>query len=256
MESKSAKSFIVVAGFFAVAAGLAWSQGHQLAGLFGVILAVWTLTLGSGQISRWLGLLVAGASALMVSLYLGVQHKGVAGKSICSVSETFDCDKVNSSVHAELFDIPIAFLGSSFYAGVIALAILSLRNPGGYKLAPNIVAAGAALSVLYSAFLAYASIEIGAWCLFCISLYGLNAITLYLSWGLAKQNDEGVFKGALAGGRSTNAFLGSAVVMLIGTMAWYSAGADEIPQGDSVEDLSSLFSAVEGDLMLDGTEPT
>ena len=256
MESKSAKSFIVVAGLFAVAAGVAWSQGHQLESLMGAILAAWTVSLGSGRVNRWLGLLVANSSALMVSVYLGVQHKGAAGKSICSVSQTFDCDKVNSSVHAELFDIPIAFLGSSFYAGVIALAILSLRSSGSYKLAPNIVAAGAVVSVFYSAFLAYASVDIGAWCLFCISLYGLNAITLYLSWGLAKENEEGVLKGALAGGRSTNAFLGSALVMLIGTMAWYNSGADDVPQGDSVDDLSSLFSAPEGDLVLDGTEPT
>ena len=46
----------------------------------------------------------------MVSLFLGVQHKGLAGESICSVDATFDCDRVNTSVYAELFDVPIAFL--------------------------------------------------------------------------------------------------------------------------------------------------
>jgi len=261
MESKSSNSRVVfalftVAGTFGVGAILSWLQEHEFAALLGAIISIWVVTVGSGFLRRWLGLLVAGGSALMISLYLGVQHKGVGGKSICSVNQTFDCDKVNSSAYAELFDIPIAFLGSSFYAGVIVLAILSLRSPGAYKSAANIVAAGAAGSVLYSLFLAYASFGLGAWCLFCISLYGLNAITLWLSWPLAKANDEGILKGALSGGRSTNAFVGAALVMLVGTMAWYSSGAEEIPEGDSVDDLSALFSATEGDLMLDGTEPT
>jgi protein-disulfide isomerase/uncharacterized membrane protein len=256
MESKSAKVLFVVAGVLAVTALGAWVQEYALAALISVILSVWLVAVAAGMLSRWLGLWVAGASALMVSLYLGVQHKGVAGKSICSVSQTFDCDKVNSSAYAELFGIPVAFMGASFYAGVIALAILCLRSPQSYKHAGHIVTAGGWLSVVFSLYLVNASIELGAWCLFCISLYGLNLIILWLGRGLTKDSDDGILKGALAGGRSTNAFVGAAALMLIGTMAWNNAGADEIPEGDSVDDLASLFVATEGPLVLDGTEPS
>jgi protein-disulfide isomerase len=256
MITKNVQILFGLAALLGAGAGFLWSTDNQLGTMLCGIGAVWVACTGAGLWKRWLGLLAASSSALLVSLYLGIQHKGVAGKSICSVDETFDCDKVNSSAYAELFDIPIAFLGSSFYAGVIALAILSLRSGAAYKLAPHIVALGAWGSVLYSAFLAYASFGLGAWCLFCISLYGLNALVLYLALGLVKQSDTGVVKGALAGGRSTNAFVGAAALMLVGTMAWYNAGANELPQGDTVEDLSSMFSAVEGSLTVDGTEPS
>jgi protein-disulfide isomerase/uncharacterized membrane protein len=239
-----------------ILAGVFFAQGNTLGALAGGIAAGWLTAVGAGKIHPWLGLLVSSISAMMVSLYLGVQHKGVAGKSICSVNQTFDCDKVNSSAYAELFDIPIAFLGSSFYAGVAMLAILCLRSPAAYKQAAHLVTAGGAVSVLYSAFLAYASVGLGAWCLFCISMYGLNGIILWQSWGLTRGSDVGVLKGAMGGGRATNAFMGAAVVMLIGSMSWYNAGANELPEGDTVEDLSKLFEGIEGELMLDGTEPT
>ena len=255
MSHKNVRIPFGLALILAVAAGVVWGQGNTLATLLCTIGAVWMAALGAGGLNRWLGLLTSAASALMVSLYLGVQHKGIAGKSICSVNQTFDCDKVNTSTYAELFDIPIAFLGSSFYAGVIALSILSLRSGAAYQFAAHLVALGGLVSVGYSMFLAYASMELGAWCLFCISLYGLNALVLYFSWPMVRASDTGLFKGALAGGRSTNAFAGTAVLMRLGSMAWYSAGADEIPEGDSVQDLSSLFSAVEGSVTVDGTEP-
>ncbi len=256
MSNKSVQVLFGAALLLSVGAAVLWSQENQLGTLLCVIGAGWSACAGAGLVNRWLGILAASGSALMVSLYLGVQHKDAAGKSICSVSQTFDCDKVNSSVYAELFDIPIAFLGSSFYAGVIALAILSIRSGAAYPKAAHLVSLGAWVSVIYSVFLANASFGLGAWCLFCISLYGLNAMLLGFSHALVKQSDTALVKGALAGGRSTNAFAGAAVLMLIGTMAWYSAGAKELPAGDAVEDLALMFSAVEGTVTVDGTEPT
>ena len=256
MNRKSIGIPLSLALVSALVAAVFWSQGNTLGALLGVIAAAWLSALGAGLFQRWLGVWVAAAYALMVSLYLGVQHKGVAGKSICSVSETFDCDKVNASAYAEIFGIPIAFLGASFYAGVIALSVMSLRSPSAYKQAAHLVTAGAGVSVLYSAFLAYVSMGLGAWCLFCISLYGLNALLLWMGLALVKGSDDGVLSGAFAGGRSTNAFVGASALMLIGTMAWNNAGVGDIPEGNSVEDLSGLFSAIEGELVIDGSDPS
>ncbi len=256
MKDNGSKMMLGLALVVGAGAAVFYAQGSALVALVSAIVSAWLAAIGAGMLRTWLGLLVSSVLALLVSLYLGAQHKGVDGKSICSVNQTFDCDKVNSSAYAELFDIPIAFLGSSFYAGVAMLAILCLRGASAYPMAGHLVAAGGMVSVVYSAFLAYASVGIGAWCLFCISMYGLNAIIFWQSWGLTRGSDVGILKGAFGGGRSTNAFAGAAAVMLVGTMAWYNAGSNEIPQGDSVEDLSSMFSATEGTLELDGTEPT
>ena len=185
MENKTTSILFGVAFLLAIGAGVLWSQENEAGALMCAIGAAWLGCYGAGSISRWLGLVSSGFVALMVSLYLGVQHKGGAGESICSVSQTFDCDKVNTSEYAKLFDIPIAFLGSSFYAGVIVLALLVFRG-GQYKNAAQLIAAGGWLSIAYSAFLAYASVQIGAWCLFCISLYGLNVLILYFALGEAR----------------------------------------------------------------------
>ena len=227
---------------------LLYAQGNALGALVGGIATVWLAAIAAGKAKPWIGLLVSSLSALSVSLYLGVQHKGAAGKSICSVDQTFDCDKVNSSAYGELFDIPIASLGSSFYAGVAMLAILCLRSPAAYKHAAHLVAAGGAVSVLYSAFLGYVSIGIGAWCLFCISMYGLNAIILWQAWGLTRGSDKASCPARSAVVAPQTPSWGPPWVMLLGTMSWYNAGAGELPQGDSVTDLSALFEGIEGEL--------
>ena len=256
MEKKTISISFGLAILLAVGAGALWSQGSQAGALMCAIGAAWLGCLGAGSLNRWLGLVSAGFVALMVSLYLGVQHKGGAGESICSVSQTFDCDKVNTSEYAKLFDIPIAFLGSSFYAGVIVLAFLCLRG-GVYKNAAQLIAVGGWVSIAYSAFLAYASVQVGAWCLFCISLYGLNALILYLALGEARDAEGALLASAFASGPAFNVFSGSAAIMLVGTMAWYSGGstAESLPTGDTTEELATLFEQAGGPVVLDGSEP-
>ena len=201
MENKTTSISFGLALLLALAAGALWSQGSEAGALMCGIVAAWLGCFGAGTMNRWLGLVSSGFFALMVSLYLGVQHKGGSGDSICSVSQTFDCDKVNTSEFAKLFDIPIAFLGSSFYAGVIVLALLCLRG-GVYKNASQLIAVGGWVSIAYSAFLAYASVQIGAWCLFCISLYGLNALILYFALGESRGAAGALWSSAFAKGPS------------------------------------------------------
>ncbi len=243
----------------AIGAGIMQSGDHSMGALVAAILSGWFVCGGAAALHRWAGVLVGSMLALSVSLYLGVQHAGLS-ESICSVSATFDCDKVNTSTYSELFGVPIAFLGSGFYAAVALISVLSLRfaSSGRYSRGPHLVAAGGLLSVAYSVFLAGASMSLGAWCLFCISLYGLNLLITVCAWQLCRNTDRGVVAGTLEGlsgkvDRSFGAMVGGGLVVLIGAM-WWNSGAGTAPVAKTSQDLSKLFESTEGSLNLDGTE--
>ncbi len=229
--------------------------------LLGGILTGWLVSAALMWKDRRLGLAVAALMGVAVSLYLGAQHLADAGSSLCSVNATFDCDRVNRSEYSSLFGIPIAFLGTGFYAAVLAVSLLSLAKAERYARAGSLVLVGGALAVLYSLFLAWASVQLGAWCLFCISLYGVN--TLILVGGWLSRDPEGLaaaFSSKDDG--SLGAMLTTGLVVFVGVMAWYNA-----QKGGAVADTSAavaggdssayaqLMEQTEGPLELDGSEP-
>lgn len=239
--------------------------------VIGGIVAGWLL---AAVLIAWRPLAAMLSAALMglgASVYLGVQHHSSSGPSICSVSETFDCDKVNTSEWSELAGIPIAFLGSGFYAAVAAIAAMALLNPKRYPQAGAFVVAGSTLALGYSALLAWASVQIGAWCLFCISMYGVNLLLLIA--GLRQAKAAGtpfvqaigiVLKGKQD--RSLTNGLTAGVVVFVACMIGYqrlgpsspaASTAEAIEAGAEVrsQDLAELFEGTEGPLELDGTEP-
>lgn len=211
--------------------------------------------------NRRFGLAAASLFGLAISLYLGVQHLESMGDSICAVSATFDCDKLNRSEYSELFGIPIAFLGSGFYAAVLGVSIMGLVKPQAYARAGSLVLVGGALSVLYSGFLAWASVQLGAWCLFCIGMYGVNALLLAGGWLTRDPEGLGAVFSA-SDDRSPGAMLTSGLVVFVAAMAWYNTqkggAVAETEQAAAQGDTSAyaqLMEATEGPLVLDGTEP-
>ena len=104
----------------------------------------------------------------------------------CDISSAFNCDTVQSSKYSEFLGIPIAFFGALFYFTVFLLAITAFRKE---RTRTNIViiTTMGILSVLYSLFLYYiARYVIGALCLYCLIMYGLNLSILvfsFLIWG-------------------------------------------------------------------------
>jgi protein-disulfide isomerase/uncharacterized membrane protein len=241
-----------------IAAMVMWDPSDRALALFLGITSGWLVSIAAGVFHRWVGVLVSAVSALMVSLYLGVQHKNASESLFCTASETMDCGAVINSEYGTLFDVPVAFLGSGFYAGLIVLAVLALRGNAGYQKAASLVRATSVIAVLFSCYLAWASFQLGKGCPFCISMYGLNILILVFSILLVRDGGQGT-KGTAdgdVGDRSLNAFMAGAVIVLIGSMGWYSSVDDGVPEGDSVEDLAQLLSATEGPLTVDGTEPT
>ncbi len=242
------------------------AAGASLNSLAGGIGGGWLV---AGALLAWNRLAGIGAAAAMglgVSLYLGRQHHPAHASSVCNVNEVFNCDVVNTSAFSEVFGIPIAFLGTGFYAGVVALAILASRSKESYRLSGHLISAGGILAVLYSVFLAYQSSVLGAWCLFCISLYGVNA--LILGGGLWMVKESGVAFGAGVtesftgkNDRSFSTMSTAGAVALVLAMLWYR-GLGEVPGdtaasggGSGKVNVAGLIEGPAPGAAMDGTEP-
>jgi protein-disulfide isomerase/uncharacterized membrane protein len=246
--------------------------GGDATPILGGIAAGWLVCAGLLAWKRYAGLAAAGAMGLGVSIYLGFQHAADAGASVCSVSDIFNCDTVNRSEYSEFMGVPIAFIGAGFYAAVLAASVAALRMPEDHKRAAHAIFFGSILSIFYSGFLAWASMQLGAWCLFCISLYGVNLILLAGSALQARTLDgETLFGGiapALMGkeDKSISQMLIVGVIALVGSVFAYnragggapSAGeviAEKAPGDIDPAELAVLFQAPKGPLEVDGTEP-
>jgi protein-disulfide isomerase/uncharacterized membrane protein len=241
------------------------AAGASVSTLVGGIGGGWLV---AGALLAWRRAAGVAAAAVMgtgVSLYLGRQHHPAFAESACNINEVFNCDVVNTSAYSELFGIPVALLGTGFYVGCFALAIMASRSKEAYSRAGHLITVGGLVSVLYSAFLGYQSSLLGAWCLFCISLYGVNAIIL--AGGLWMVKDSGValkdgVGTALLGSsdRSMGTMMGAGAVALIVAMFWYRGlgpvGA-HLPGADAAGnmDVSTLVEGVAEGAEMDGTEP-
>ena len=139
------------------------------------------------------GVLSSAFCGVLLSGYLSWQHLSKSTSSACNVGDLFNCSTVNTSSYGVLSghlsfmpSIPLAFLGFAFYGAFFALgmAVLSdLSSESDEEMIPSFVGFGfvvqlfSGLSIILSAYLAYISkVEIGAWCLYCIGMYGCNVI--------------------------------------------------------------------------------
>ncbi len=213
----------------------------------------WLVSAGGLAKDPRLGALLAGLMGLGVSLYLGVEH-AQTGPLACTISETFDCGAVIRSEHSAIAGIPIALFGSGFYAAAAVGGLLALMNPARYRSGGKLLLGGGVLAVLFSIFLAVVSMQLGKWCLFCISLYGVNALLLIsgLLWsrsgGEAAEED-----GALQAMFGTGAAVFVVALLAYGQLD--TSGGPTLSAGASPEALAELFQAVDGPMTLDGTEP-
>ena len=100
----------------------------------------------------------------------------------CDINSAFNCESVQTSKYSQIFGIPIAFLGALFYFTVFLLAITAFKRERS-RTNLVIIITLSIFSVLYSLFVYYiARYVIGALCLYCIIMYGLNFSLLALSF--------------------------------------------------------------------------
>lgn len=227
------------------------ADGASLSTLLTGIGLGWLISAAGLAKNPRLGAVIAGLMGLGISLYLGIEH-AQTGDMACSVDATFDCGSVIRSEYSTIAGIPVAFLGSGFYAAASFGGLMALLKPGEYEGGGKLLTLGGIIAVLFSVFLAWASVQLGKWCLFCISMYGVNALLLAsgLLWSRSAKPGES--------DRASNAMVGSGLLVFVLTMVFYSQSSTSTPAvetGASGDALAALFEAPAGKMTLDGTEP-
>lgn len=230
----------------------------------GLIIGIFAMWLASSAAVAWepmAGGVLGGLFGAGVSAYLVTQHEAAmsgGSGSVCNIDETFNCDLVNTSEYSELAGIPIAVFGAAFYAAVALISLLNWQKVERFEGAPKIVAITSGIAVLGALYLAYASTTLGAWCLLCISTYGLSAILLVAgvlgmkkAAATAAPETEGSDRSLMVG------VITGLLAMGIGVVG--TAGEAKVPgsEGTSGEeaDISQLFTKVDGEVTLSGSEP-
>ena len=124
-------------------------------------------------------------SALLAA-YLGYAHIRLTHglgtfESICLLSETFDCDAVNTSRYSELLGIPISFFALPLYAVMLFLVNTATYESRRGRKARRTLSFLSLWIVGFSLFLAWKSaVELQAWCLFCVALYAAHGLVFLL----------------------------------------------------------------------------
>ena len=223
-----------------LAAGVAFylaGQGNTLGAIGTGIAAGACLALGAMAADAFLGALTACTLGFGVSVYLTVQHHVAlaGGASVCNINDTFNCDLINTSEYSELFGIPIAIMGAGFYLGVGLVAYLGWQKREKYEQAAGVIVVTGIASIGYSAFLAWASMTLGAWCLFCISLYITNALLLTAGVLAFKADSGGSLFAAAMGASGERSMLTAVAVgivtLVLGVMIYRAQETPMVTEG-------------------------
>jgi protein-disulfide isomerase/uncharacterized membrane protein len=241
------------------------SNANNLGPLVAGIAAGWIV---AGALLAWrpfAGVLAAALMGTGVAFYLGSHHLAAAGASICSVNEVFNCDAVNQSKYAEIGGFPIAFVGMAFYLGVAVLSVVALVRPQLVPRAGHAILGLGVVGLAYCVFLFAASMSLGVYCLFCISLYGVTFLIALGGYLAARRDEAPLVKATLSSllfqdkSPALTIVATVFVVAVVGTRAIAStpsshpaSGAADAP---SKADVKTLFSPTQRPLVLDGSEP-
>lgn len=257
---RTARIALPILGLVLLGAAMVFAGDDNSAAIFSGIAGGLAIALGALAHHPMFGAAVSSLMGAGVSSYLTVSHYAAqsGAASVCNINETFNCDVVNTSQYSELGGIPIALLGLGFYVGVAAFTFLGFQNKDGSERAPALLLAAAIGACLYSLFLAWASVQLGAWCLFCISLYITN--TVLLVSGLLATREDGFLPNlgpALMGqnDRSISTFLTAAIAAI--ALGWIALK----PSGPTVEqqaeaNIGMLYEQPAGQIELTGREPS
>ncbi|MEQ1566908.1 MAG: thioredoxin domain-containing protein [Myxococcota bacterium] len=262
-------------------AGFALGDYAILAWLSAVVLVCLGLVLESPRA----GAVATAVVGLGCSLYLlQLKLSESSGSSICDVNATVSCSVVNASPASELFGIPIAVLGAGFFLGV---AFAAAAQPALQSRVYQTVGLLAIVGSVYSAYLGFEAVKIGATCPMCLTIYAANGLLVLASVLGARELGTPLFGqlGQVAQSTSALTVAGTfAVVVLLGATYYKNAsrtradevmdqlgdppaaapapGSSAVPQpaappatDDLAQKLRELYVTPRGALTLEGDEP-
>ncbi|MCK6521012.1 thioredoxin domain-containing protein [Myxococcota bacterium] len=138
------------------------------------------LMLCGGAMARTptLGVAALGAYGAGLSAYLAVQHKVAlaGGASVCNINDVLNCDLVNTSAWSEVGGVPIALFGLAFYSAITVVGVQAWRDRPGLDRAAAFILATSILALGVSLFLGAVSMQLGAFCILCVTTYIINAL--------------------------------------------------------------------------------
>jgi protein-disulfide isomerase/uncharacterized membrane protein len=259
MDALKGNIFYAAAALLGVVAAVMYLAIPENYGLIPLLVAAIVACVGAVRDDPRKGAMWTAVVCLASNAYLFWGKLAATGKpSACSINATFDCDVVNNSQYSMFMDaFPVTLLGIAFYAGLIVAAASSPERHPRFHQVNGLFAL---VSLAYSAFLGWASLTLGAWCLVCLTIYAGNAVLLWSA--LRGLSQEG---GSLTSGLAAVVFSNSVVkismvfilVLFAGWAQWdgrISATVGDSASGEGPA-LSSLFRAPDGPIELSGNEP-
>lgn len=139
------------------------------------------------QRSRLVSLGGLAALGLVISVQLTVlhiRHVQTGNPSSCNLGGAFNCDVVNTSAWSEIGPLPVSHLASVLYVALLALLTVGFRRTAARDRIQALVSLLGVSAVAVSLALAGVSaLILQAFCVYCLSLYVVNACLLLLSWG-------------------------------------------------------------------------
>jgi len=119
-------------------------------------------------------------AGIFISIYLTLYKLGVIGELSCSIGS---CETVNSSRWSVFFGLPVAAWGLFFYLDVFVLALAgTMPRLENERLISVVLAAQAAIGVLFSAWLTYLELAvIHAICIWCVTSAAVVLLIFFVS---------------------------------------------------------------------------
>jgi protein-disulfide isomerase/thiol-disulfide isomerase/thioredoxin/uncharacterized membrane protein len=164
--------------------------------------------LPKGLATTMLAALGVAAAAAGYLLYAYIQkHLDPSYESICAISATFDCDKLNTSDWGKIAGVPITVFAIPTYAALAGLVLRSRRADAAGRGALNLLIGTLIGASVYGAFLFYVMVaHHDVYCPFCLTMDAMAVAVLVLaligrkSLGVGASDYVGPLKRAVATG--------------------------------------------------------
>ncbi|MBN1334777.1 MAG: thioredoxin domain-containing protein [Deltaproteobacteria bacterium] len=258
-------SLVILAVLAAIGTVVAGASGSTFAALLLGIGAGWAVCAAVLSWDLGWGLVLTSLGGGGVSAYLLRQHVLVldGGVSICSINQVFDCDAVNTSRWSEMFGIPVALWGLAFYVAVAVGSALWRLGRKGYREAPWVLLLMAIGSLFYSLWLAWIShFRIHSWCLFCISMYGVNVLLLIGSCLAVRRERQAprprlwpLLWGSAGDRTARTVVLAGLAALFVGGLSWQGLKQSILAEANADDTLPIGIYTAPGPVEVSGFEP-